>query len=305
MILASAMPGAAAGVVTLATNVTVIRPSVVIPVGVATLSSIAVLVLIFWGQRKLERVRLEQRRLEERFERAKERAAALRGEKNQVLNLALQELPGPLADIFAHAEKLKNTPKLSSEAIIAAIDDIAGHARRMSQTLATLGEMRRLDESQRSVQLTSVNVAAVLLEAANQVTVAAQRKNVRLSLPESKRTSLVRADVEVLRKVIESLLAGAIDVSSSGHTVSVALWSAEERVLITISDEGPGMAVTDTAQMLSQGSHSRTPFAENETSLRYGLALVHNLIKAMDGWLWVESDPGRGATFVIELPAVK
>jgi signal transduction histidine kinase len=291
--------------ISLAAVVELMRPSTLIPSIVATVCAAAAVAVVLWGQRRLERLSLEKRRLEEAFERANERAAGLRGEKNQVLNIALQELPGPLADIFAHAEKIRQSPTVSTEDIVAAIDDIAAHARRMNQTLATLGEMQRLDDSRRSVQLTTVNVAAVLLEAAGNVRAAANRKNVRISLPVAKRTSLVRADVDVLRKVIESLLAGAIDVSAAGHTVSIALWQAEDRVLITVSDEGPGMAVTDPTQLLSQGGHSRSPLEGAETSARYGVALVHNLVKAMGGWLWVESDPGRGATFVIELPVVK
>lgn len=252
-------------------------------------------------QRRTREVYHQYQRVEADFTRVNERAASYRGEKTQILRIATQDLAVPFADLVTEIEQLTTTANKLPPECGARVQQIGELTGRMRRAVAALKEFQTLDERSQSLSLGPVNVGAILSEAVSQMRSTAEGKQVRLSLPAPSNTSIAIADAQVLRKSLENLISDAVEVTPAGGAVSLSLYQTPDRVLITVSDEGPGAAVTDQAQLLSQSGHSRPPFEHTEGRARLNLAMVHNLIKAMDGWLWSQSEPGRGTTHVVEL----
>ncbi len=246
----------------------------------------------------------ERSRLRRELARVNERATSLHGEKARILQLASSDVFHPLADIRAHATRLAGTA-LSAEAIRASGDDILVQTTRIQKALDALREIQSLDADTQSIHVTTVNVGAVVAEALAHLEEAAAKRRVRLSIPAAGQTALVLADVDVLRKVLESLLVGSIKVAPQDSTVSVAFWTVEDRVLISVSDEGPGVSVADEMKVFGSYHQLGATLIGAENATGYGFALVEKLVKAMEACLWYESTPGEGATYVIELPIVK
>jgi len=280
--------------------------------GVTTLTASVLLVLsaaalggaIFVAmrqQRRSQRLNDEYHRLHADFTRINERAASYRGEKTQILRIATQDLTTPFAELVTEVEQLNAAAGQLPAECQARVQQIGELSSRMRRAVGALKEIQLLDERSQSLALGPVNVGAVLTEAVAHTRNAAEAKEVRLSLPAPSNTSIAIADANVLRKSLENLISDAIEVTPAGGAVSLSLYQTPDRVLLTVSDEGPGSAVTDQAQLLSQSGHSRPPFETAEGRARLNLAMVHNLIKAMDGWLWSQSEPGRGTTHVVEL----
>ncbi len=247
---------------------------------------------------QLLRMRSEFKKLRGDFTHANERAAGSRGEKNQLMRIALHTVATPLREAALDVSTLAAAPDLP-----------AGHAEivarlqsamtRVEEALKGLDELQALEARSRSVNAIPLNVGAVLHEAVLKVQPHAEHKGVRLSLPDPSKTSMGRADADVLRRVLENLIVDAVEVTPRGGTVSISIYQTSDRVLITVSDEGPGAAVDDQAALLDHSGNSRPPF--HHLGARLNLAMVHNLIKAMDGWLWSQGEPGRGTTQVVEL----
>ena len=253
-----------------------------------------------YQQRRMRRVLNDYNRLKAEFARANERAASFKGEKTQILRIATQDLSGPFSELSAELEKMAGGTTTSPEQT-SRMERVRELTARMQRAFSALKEIQTLEDRSQSIILLPVNIGAVLVEAVANSQDAASKKQVRLSLPVPGKTSVAMADAQVLRKSIENLIGDAIDVTPLGGAVSLSLYETPDRVLITVADEGPGAAVSDQAQLLSQSGHSRPPFDEMSGGLRLNLAMVHNLIKAMNGWLWSQSEPGRGTTHVIEL----
>jgi CheY-like chemotaxis protein/anti-sigma regulatory factor (Ser/Thr protein kinase) len=115
--------------------------------------------------------------------------------------------------------------------------------------------------------------------------------------------ALVRADRQRMRQVLLNLVSNAIKYNVEDGTVTVA--AGEPRpgtVRVTVTDTGPGIS-TENLELIF------APFerlgAERTTveGTGIGLALSRRLAEAMEGTLAVESRPGRGSTFWVELPA--
>lgn len=268
-------------------------------VGGAALVAGAIVVAVR-EHRERRQVQAGQLRLRSDMARVNERAESFRGEKNQILRIATQDLAHPVAQLCAEFEALSTLNPPSPEVAVH-VERAAEPLVRIRRSLTALKEIQALEERSQALTLVSVNVGAILLEAVSHAQNGASRKNVRLSLPSPTKTALAIADANVLRKTFENLIGDAIEVTPPGGAVSLSLYQTSDRVLVTVADEGPGAAVNDQAQLLGQSGHSRPPFASEDGGARLNLAMVHNLIKAMDGWLWSQSEPGRGTTHVVEL----
>ena len=115
---------------------------------------------------------------------------------------------------------------------------------------------------------------------------------------------LAYCDPRSLKRVLRNILHNAIKFTENGGAVEVSIARKVDRVHIAIKDTGIGIprAMLDTVGK---------PFVQVEGNLArknngvgLGLAIASALLKAMQGWLTIESTPGRGTTVTITLPAV-
>jgi signal transduction histidine kinase len=259
--------------------------------------------LCVWQERRFRRAKADFQKLRKDFTSANERAAGSKGEKTQVLRIALQSIGVPLKELRDDVERLAGAKGELSGDLQSTVARLQSEYARITDALRALEDLATLETRSRSLNLVPLNVGAVLLEAVAHVRSAADSRQVRVSVPAPTKTSTVLADADVLRRALENLLLDAIEVTPGRGTVTVSLFQAPDRVLVTVADEGPGTVVQDQATLLDQSGHSRPPLQAGNA--RLNLAMVHNLVKAMDGWLWSQGEPGRGTTHVIELPTAR
>jgi two-component system, OmpR family, sensor histidine kinase KdpD len=114
---------------------------------------------------------------------------------------------------------------------------------------------------------------------------------------------LIRADAAQLERAFANLLENSARYSG-GHPVSVRARAVGPRVLVRVVDRGPGVPAAETARIFEPfyratagGSH---PNGHRGSGL--GLAIVRGFVEANGGRVWVESLPGQGSSFVVELP---
>jgi signal transduction histidine kinase len=255
--------------------------------------------------RRFVNARAELKRIRADYTRANERAASVRGEKGHILRIVQQEIATPLGTLRTQLDhaRTRASEMMAGSTLLDSINSASQQAERIDFGVSSLAEIQTLDDRSRAVLLGTINVNTVVMEAAATAREAAEKKAIRISIPAPSKVSLARGDATILRKVVSALVFQAIEVSPTGAAVSLSFYQTEDRVLITISDEGPGAVSADQAHILAQSGDSRPSFggaAANPSPVN--LAMAHNLVKAMQGWLWSQSEPGRGTTHVLELP---
>jgi signal transduction histidine kinase len=101
----------------------------------------------------------------------------------------------------------------------------------------------------------------------------------------------------LLRRVIENLVLNAMDAMPAGGVLMLRTAAQEGGVHLEISDTGSGMTPEECARLF-------TPYyTTKQHGTGLGLAIVQAVVADHSGRIWVESVPGRGATFHIELAA--
>jgi signal transduction histidine kinase len=73
-------------------------------------------------------------------------------------------------------------------------------------------------------------------------------------------------------------------------------------VRIEIQDEGPGLTEDDQTKLFTKFARLSAKPTGQESSTGLGLSIVKRLVEAMQGCVWCESEHGKGATFIVELP---
>ena len=90
-----------------------------------------------------------------------------------------------------------------------------------------------------------------------------------------------------------------------GHApISVRVEPAGRRVRITVSDSGPGIPFTEQRQIFERFYRSGPALTRAPGGTGLGLYISRELVRRMGGRIAVRSDPGAGASFVVELPRV-
>ncbi|MGI9324263.1 MAG: sensor histidine kinase [Pseudomonadales bacterium] len=111
----------------------------------------------------------------------------------------------------------------------------------------------------------------------------------------------VSVDKELLRIAVNNLLSNAIKYSDPGGQINVTLAENNEAISISVADSGIGISADEQAKIFDKFYRAQDPEAVRRGGHGLGLALCREIVQLHHGSLRLESEPGEGSTFVIEL----
>ncbi|MCA9877428.1 MAG: sensor histidine kinase, partial [Thermomicrobiales bacterium] len=98
------------------------------------------------------------------------------------------------------------------------------------------------------------------------------------------------------------LLGNAVKYSPEGGRITVAVTVSGETARVSITDEGPGIDAEAIPHLFDR--FYRADARDVAAGLGLGLYIARTLVAAHGGQIWVESQPGKGSTFHVTLPAL-
>jgi signal transduction histidine kinase len=112
-------------------------------------------------------------------------------------------------------------------------------------------------------------------------------------------TAHVALDAPVLEQILVNLTLNARDAMPGGGQLEIRCWRNDDRLRISVGDNGLGMDATTRQQIFE-------PFftTKRETGTGLGLAIVFGAVRSAGGTISVETEPGCGSTFTLDLPIV-
>ena len=112
------------------------------------------------------------------------------------------------------------------------------------------------------------------------------------------------ADRDRVAQVLANYLSNALRHAPDGTRITVAVARSQGGVRASVADEGPGLERDQLEAVFERFYRVDAARSRAAGGSGIGLAIVRALAEAMGGSAWAESDgPGRGATFLVELPA--
>jgi two-component system sensor histidine kinase BaeS len=217
----------------------------------------------------------------------------------QLVGDVAHELRTPLATLDGYLEGLEDgvvEPAATTWRLLRT------ETARMTRMVNDLAELWRAEAHQLTLMVEAVDAAGVARLVGERFLPQAQARGIALDLPDG--SAVARADRDRLDQIVSNYMSNALRHAPDGSTVRVVASTSQSRVRLAVSDDGPGLAPEQLEAVFERFYRVDPARSRVAGGSGIGLAIVRALAEAMDGRSWAESDgPGRGATFIVELPA--
>ena len=237
------------------------------------------------------------------FERAKEAAENANRAKSMFLSNISHELRTPLNSILGFTQLMKEDTQHPVMSLHREwLDQVVNSGQHLLRLIEGVLDLSRIDSGRMELTRESLPVRETARAALDMVAPRAREHDVMLAPLESEaNVNYVLADPARLKQVLTNLLSNAIKFNRPGGAVRMRiLRGTENRVAIHISDTGMGMTEAQ-CEVLFTPFTRHIPQGSVIEGAGVGLALTKSLVELMGGTIMVESTPGEGSTFSIEL----
>jgi two-component system, OmpR family, phosphate regulon sensor histidine kinase PhoR len=214
------------------------------------------------------------------------------------------ELRTPLSLIKSATETLLDGAKDDAAALTRFLQIIDKHANRLALLIDDLLLLSTLDSGGLRLNRQPLPFRSTVQDSIDDLQMRALARDVRLEnlVPAS---FVAFADNDRMRQVISNLLDNAIKYGRAGGSASVdGRVLADGRIEIVVTDDGPGIPKESQDRIFERFYRADKARSREQGGTGLGLAIVKHVIQAHGGEVRIESEPGAGSKFIVNLPAI-
>ena len=221
--------------------------------------------------------------------------------KSTFISVISHELKTPVALIKGYAGTLnRKDAEWDKQTVHESLAVIEEETDRLTELIDNLLDVSRLQTGALKLEIGFVDMAHLAEKTVGKFRTQTNRHAFVLDFPPDLPT--VPGDEGRLRQVLDNLLSNAIKYSPDGGQIRVSGRADDQQVYVAVTDEGIGIPENEQENIFDRFYRVRSGVSERTKGAGLGLFLVKAVVEAHDGRVWVESQPGRGSTFVFTLP---
>lgn len=225
--------------------------------------------------------------------------------KSQLLSIASHDMKNPLTAIREFANIIKEELDPESH-LIELLDLVYDSTDQMLRLITQLLDSAALESGKLELVQEPVSLAELARTVVRRNERQAQKKGQRIvCTPASEHGLLVKADAERMLEAMDNLISNAIKYSPHGKSIHVTVSRVDGEVHFAVRDEGPGLTDEDKRKLFGKFQKLSAQPTGGESSTGLGLSIVKQVVEMHGGRVWAESEPGRGSTFTLALPALQ
>ena len=209
------------------------------------------------------------------------------------------ELRTPLSVILGYTEALSDGKLQGKPAIY---DAMYGEAQLLNHLVDDLRTLSLADAGELSLNRGLVPPGELVERIAASHSELAAQRGIRLDTEVAPDLPLVSVDRERMVQVLANLVSNALRYTPNGGVITLSARAAGPSVALRVQDTGPGIAPEHLPFIFKRFYRADDSRPSNGES-GLGLAIVRSLVEAHGGSIEVESEPGKGAAFIVTLPA--
>jgi signal transduction histidine kinase len=229
--------------------------------------------------------------------------ARLNEQKNRFLGIAAHDLRNPLEVILTYSQFLiEDAAALLPGEQVEMIHTVRSSSRFMLDLVENLLDISRIEAGRLDLDPAPLALGALVEHNTALNRVLAERRGIHLVLEQHGELPRMELDATKIEQVLNNLIGNAVKFSPPESTVTVRLSAEEERALLAVQDQGPGIAAGEMERLFRPFEKARVHGAESAKGAGLGLAIVKRIVQGHGGEIWVGSVPGQGSTFFVALP---
>jgi signal transduction histidine kinase len=230
-------------------------------------------------------------------------------EQAEVIASISQELRQPMSSIAGYTDLLLG----ESVGILGAlqrkfVERIKASTERLGGLINDMIQLNTLEVGLSDLKPEAMDLNLIIDNALAYTSSQVREKKISIHLDLPKNVAPVNADREALQQILIHLLQNAGAVSPMDGTISLKVQTTEDEgrpfVMIQVTDTGGGIPEDDLPRVFTRLFRADNVLIQGVGDTGVGLSIARTLTEAQHGRIWVESQPGAGATFNVLLPAV-
>ncbi len=225
--------------------------------------------------------------------------------KTDFINNMTHEFKTPIATINLALDAIKN-PKIidDKEKVFKYLQMIKDENKRMHAQVENVLRISKLEKKELNIKKESLNIIEVIEDAIEHVHLILEDRNGTIT----KNFSAVRTSVLIndthFTNVIVNILENAIKYSPETPQINLLVENVKDSVVIKIKDNGIGMSKIAQKRVFEKFYREHTGDLHNVKGHGLGLSYVKRIIDDHNGQIFVESEKGKGSTFIIKIPLI-
>lgn len=221
--------------------------------------------------------------------------------KTNFLSLVSHDLKTPVARIQGNAELLLGEAGKGNERTRRLAESIVRTAHDLGDHIQTILDLARLEGAQVSLQKTSKDINATILEVVEAKRPMAAEKGITLTTKLEPIFSF-KFDPQLIHRVIANLVENAVKYSPPGTEISLSSSEEDKWIKVSVADQGFGIPDEEQPRVFSKFYRCQNETSRREKGTGLGLYLVKYFVELHHGFVELKSEVGKGSVFTVALP---
>ena len=222
--------------------------------------------------------------------------------RGTLLDSVTHDLRTPLTSIRAAATTLMSQPDLTEKSRTELITVVEEESARLDRLIGQAIEMAQLDADTLQVHTQLEDISEVIELSMEEMQPLLREHKIILDTPDN--LPRVPMDRRLVHRVLRHLLENAVKYSPAGRPITIQAAMGNHRLLISVTDDGPGIESEDRPFIFEKFFRGRQQQSQ-VTGTGMGLAIVRAILAAHGGGIDVASAPQGGARFTFWLPLAR
>ncbi|MCM2268176.1 MAG: hybrid sensor histidine kinase/response regulator [Elusimicrobiales bacterium] len=259
--------------------------------------------LIFSVEKALERrfLLLENARLLKEMQELNRQLAAINGFQKNFFATVAHDVKSPLTAILGYAEVLtKKLQAMPSEGRYAA--NIQTSAKTLNVLISDLVDLAAIESGKLRVEIGTLNLLAVIQDVYERVKIAAQKRNLNMTLETPPVLPPLAGDDARVGQVVQNLCTNAIQYTKEGGKITIKAEVTPDRVIVSVIDTGIGISKEDLPRVWERFFQTKEAQGMRKAGFGLGLKIAREIVQRHGGEMGIESELGVGSRFFFHIP---
>ena len=224
--------------------------------------------------------------------------------RSQFVSKASHELKTPLTAMKLLLECLIDQPEMPDELRMEFMQDMNHEIDRLSGIITDLLTLSKMDSHDAVLRLTDTDLTALTEDALHTLRPVAERAGLRI-VTDLAPVVQMRGDASKLSQIVYNLVDNAVKYTPEGGEIRVSLALKGRSAVLTIADDGIGIPPEEQAHVFDRFYRVDKARSRATGGTGLGLSIVRQMVQLHGGSITLNSQPGSGSVFTVELPVRK